>query len=209
MTFGKRSDHARRRPSPNHRAVAVLLGCWLLAAIAFGASGVIAGLKPPAPQLMLLAITALTLIVGWTNATLRAWAKTVDLRLVVAFHFVRFVGAYFLILERRGELPAAFALPAGWGDLLVAVLAVFLVFGGSPSSVGRTRLFRLWNLLGAVDILLVVATAARLAIADPASMSALAHLPLNLLLTFVVPLIIATHVLIAARLRANMRVAAT
>jgi hypothetical protein len=51
------------------------------------------------------------------------------------------------------------------------------------------------------DILYVVGTAARLAFADPASMSALLRLPLALLPTFLVPLIIASHVFIFSRLR--------
>jgi hypothetical protein len=49
---------------------------------------------------------------------------------------------------------------------------------------------------GAIDILFVVATASRLALADPDSMNALLHLPLSLLVTFLVPLIIADHVVV-------------
>jgi hypothetical protein len=51
-----------------------------------------------------------------------------------------------------------------------------------------------------LDILFVVATAARLALADPDSMQGLLHLPLSLLPTFLVPLIIASHVVLAIRL---------
>jgi hypothetical protein len=58
-----------------------------------------------------------------------------------------------------------------------------------------------WNVVGMLDIGFVVATAARLAAADPSSMRALLRLPLSLLPTFLVPLIIATHVWIFVRLR--------
>jgi hypothetical protein len=54
--------------------------------------------------------------------------------------------------------------------------------------------------LGLLDILFVVATAARLGLAAPASMQALLRLPLCLLPTFLVPLIITSHVLLAIRL---------
>ena len=57
-----------------------------------------------------------------------------------------------------------------------------------------------WNALGLLDILLVVANAARHAMANPASMAALVRLPLSLLPTFLVPLIIAGHFLIFVRL---------
>ena len=54
--------------------------------------------------------------------------------------------------------------------------------------------------LGLLDILFVVATAARVGTADPESMRALLVLPLSVLPTFLVPLIIASHVAIAVRL---------
>ena len=50
------------------------------------------------------------------------------------------------------------------------------------------------------DILFVVVTAARLGVADPESMAALLRLPLSLLPTFLVPLIIASHVVLGVRL---------
>ena len=180
----------------------VALSLWLLAAAAVGASGVLARLRPPAPQLVLVGLTLLLVVAWFASAGFRAWAGSLDLRAVVAFHLTRFVGAWFLVLYGRGELPYAFAIPAGWGDLAVALGA--LVLAGATPRLGRRgyrRALLAWNVLGLVDILAVVATAARLAIADPDSMSALLRMPLNLLLTFVVPVIIATHLLVFARLR--------
>jgi hypothetical protein len=58
---------------------------------------------------------------------------------------------------------------------------------------------RAWNPIGLADILFVVATAGRLALADPTSMRALTVLPLSLRPTFLVPITIASHVLILAR----------
>lgn len=55
-------------------------------------------------------------------------------------------------------------------------------------------------MLGLLDILFVVATAGRLGLAAPASMAAVLRLPLSLLPTFLVPLIITSHVLLAIRL---------
>lgn len=56
------------------------------------------------------------------------------------------------------------------------------------------------TLWGLIDILFVVATATRLALADPDSLRPLLHLPLSLLVTFLVPLIIASHVVVFWRL---------
>ena len=118
----------------------------------------------------------------------------------MAFHLTRFVGAYFLVLYARGELPYLFAVPGGWGDIAVAAGALLLVLL-VPELEAHPRWLFLWNLAGLADILFVVATATRLALADPASMSALLRLPLSLLPTFLVPLIIASHLLIFWRLR--------
>ncbi len=173
---------------------------WLGLALALGASGRLAGLRPPAPQLVLLGLTAVTVLAGVWVPSLRAWALRVDLRGVVALHLSRFVGIYFLVLYQRGELPYAFAVPGGSGDILVAALALVLLLGAPPRTRGRRLAYVAWNVVGLVDILFVVATAARLALGDPGSMAALLKLPLSLLPTYLVPLIIASHVLIAVRL---------
>jgi hypothetical protein len=107
---------------------------------------------------------------------------------------------YFLILSARGELPGGFAIPAGWGDIAIASGALVFVLLVPDLLAHRTALL-LWNLLGLVDILFVVASAARHVLAAPESMQALLVLPLGLVLTFLVPLIIATHVWLFQRLR--------
>jgi len=91
-------------------------------------------------------------------------------------------------------------VPGGWGDIAVASLAIVLLLIGAPSDGGRRAAYAVWNVLGLADILFVVVTAVRLGAADPASMAALQRLPLNLLPTFLVPLIIATHVILGIRL---------
>ncbi len=183
------------------RVVAAVGLVWLAAALAAGASGVLRTLRPPAPQLVLVALTVAVIVAGIRVPAVRGWALTVEVRKLVALHLTRFVGAYFIVLFRRGELPFAFAVPGGWGDMLVAAGALLLLASGPPTSRARRTAYALWNLLGLLDILFVVATATRLALANPESMEALLRLPLSLLPTFLVPLIIASHLLIAVRLR--------
>lgn len=177
---------------------------WLVVAIALGASGALQRLRPPGPQVVLLALTGALLIAWRLNKTFRAWLDALDLRAIVALHLSRFVGAYFLFLFGKGELPFGFAVPGGWGDIIVATSAGLLLL--SWSFVARDRRWlAIWNLAGFIDIIFVVATAAKHALADPASMAALLRLPLSLLPTFLVPLIIASHVLIFIRLRRDAR----
>ena len=174
---------------------------WLGIALALGGLGVISRLRPPFPQLVLLVLCAALIASYLCSRGFRTWARQIDPRAIVALHLSRFVGFYFLLLEARGELPRAFATPAGWGDILVASLAVLLLISGPPATLQHRRLYLVWNALGLADILFVVVTAARLGIVAPDSMKALLALPLSLLPTFLVPLIITSHLLMMVILK--------
>jgi hypothetical protein len=178
----------------------VAAAAWLLAAGVVGSSGWFAALSPPAPQLVLAGLTIALLLAVRLWSPLRQFVATVDLRALVLFHVTRFVGFYFLALHARGDLPWALAVPGGWGDNAVAATALLLVPLARPDTHGGRRAYLAWNVLGLLDILGVILIAARLAFADPGSMRALLRLPLSLLLTFVVPVIIVTHVLMLTRL---------
>ncbi len=175
------------------------LASWLGLAVTVGATGLLAKLRPPLPQIILFGLTAITLLLCRQWPALRAWTKSVPVRVLVAYHLVRFVGFYLLWLHTRGELPYAFAVPGGIGDIIVATLALLLL-RLNPEPASHRKFYLIWNVLGLVDISFVVATAARLALILPGSMDALLRMPLSLLPTFVVPLIFATHVLIFFRL---------
>jgi hypothetical protein len=140
------------------------------------------------------------LAAAWRLPAFRGWLATIDERWLVGLHLTRFVGAYFLYLYGQGQLPYAFAVPGGWGDIAVASLAVALLAWGSPRDARRRPAYVAWNVLGLADIVFVVATAGRLAATEPESMAALLRLPLSLLPTFLVPLIIASHVVLGVRL---------
>lgn len=185
--------------------VLITAAVWFLLAVLVGASGLPASIPPPFPQAVLLGLVVALLILFWQWPALREWALSVDIRALVLVHVSRFVGVYFLVLYGRGELPWAFAVPGGWGDIAVAAAALAVAALAPTRGAAGWAIYGLWNVVGLVDILLVVATAARLAMADPASMRALTRLPLSLLPSFLVPIIIATHVVILARLVASRR----
>ena len=188
-----------RTPMHSRLYLAIGLG-WLIGAVVLSASGWLATLRPPAPQLIVVGLTVAVIAAGALSPGFRMWLAGLNLRQIVALHVTRFVGAWFLVLYGRGELPFAFAVPGGWGDIAVATGAlIFVLF--VPDLLRRRPWLLAWNLLGLLDILYVVATAARLAFASPESMQALLRLPLSLLPTFLVPLIIAGHLYLFGRLR--------
>ena len=179
--------------------VRLIFWIWFAAAVLAGQQRWLQRLPPPATPAILFALTALALAAYFRVAALRDWFDRLDLRSLVLMHVSRFIGIYFLVLYRRGDLPYAFAVPGGVGDIAVAVGALLIVF--LPLGYERRhRYISIWNVFGFIDIMLVVLTAVWLNVSSPGQLNALTHLPLCLLPTFLVPLIIASHVIVFARI---------
>ncbi|HYP17120.1 MAG TPA: hypothetical protein VEQ65_07895 [Opitutus sp.] len=179
--------------------VRLVLWVWFIAAFFAGRSLLLQRLPAVATPLIALGLTGLLVLVYRLVAPVRAWANAIDVRALVLLHVTRLVGLYLLFLYREGELPSALAVPAGVGDTAVAVLALVVVFFPFAAAT-RTRALYLWNVVGFVDLLLVLVTAARLGLGEPRAVLALTQLPLSLLPTLLVPLLLASHLLVFARL---------
>jgi hypothetical protein len=175
---------------------------WLLVAISVGRLGLLQRIPPSAIQGVLFGLTALLILSYFKIRAFRTWVDGLDVRALVLLHLTRFVGIYFLVLYRRGELPYAFAVPGGIGDIVVAVFALLIALIPLNESL-RLRAISIWNVVGLIDILLVVFSAARIGLSGGYGLRPLTYLPLSLLPTFLVPLIIATHLAIFARLKAT------
>jgi hypothetical protein len=173
---------------------------WLIAALLVGHYRLMQRLPTPAVQGILFALTGIVLLLYQKAPVLRSWMDRLDLRALVSLHLTRFVGFYFLFLHQQGALPREFAVPAGWGDIITATLALPVCFLPMHDNV-RRRAITVWNVIGFLDIMMVVATAARLGLQGNVQIRAFTVLPLSLLPTFLVPLIIATHVIIFLQLR--------
>lgn len=187
-----------RPAAPFPMALRALGLLWLFCALAVGKLHLLARIPTPAIPAIVLGLSGLLLLAYRTADPLRAWVDGLDLRALVALHLTRFVGFYFLHLEAHDRVPPVF-FEAGVGDVVVALLALAVILLPLTPAV-RLRAFTIWNVIGLLDILYVVANAGRLALTAPAGMHEFLHLPLSLLPTFLVPLIIATHVIIFIRL---------
>jgi len=181
----------------SNRIVVLVFVGWFCFAV--GLSGWFYNVSAPVVATTIWALTALLLLACWKISPIRAWALSIDVRWLVLLHVTRlFAGTYFLILCQRSQLPCGFARPAGWGDIVVAVLALAVVSAIRTES--AKKLLLIWNTLGLIDIILVVFNALRFGLKDWPAMHALREFPLSLLPTFLVPIIIASHVLIFVRL---------
>jgi hypothetical protein len=189
--------HTETSPWPLY---AILLA-WGAVALVAGGVGAVAR-SPVPPPIVVAALTAAGVLAWRGSAKVRGWVRAVPPRGLVAVHLVRFVGAWFIVLYRRGELPFAFAVPGGWGDIVAAAGAAALLLGAFPALTRgwRTALYA-WNTLGLLDIVFVVTTAARISFADPDALVPLTRLPLSLLPTFFVPLIVLSHLRLFGWLR--------
>jgi hypothetical protein len=182
----------------------LLLWLWFGAAVAAGHFLVLARLPAFAMQGVLAGTTLVLLYAYVRFSGVRGWIDSIDLRALVLLHVSRFVGIYFLILHQRGELPRAFAVPGGIGDIIVATMALPVALAPLDPPL-RRRAILIWNVVGFFDILMVIITATRLNLEHPGQLRALTYLPLSLLPTFLVPLIIATHVFIFVRIAREQR----
>ncbi len=179
------------------RNVAIVLLLWFLGAVAVGLSGIYYGVPAPVVGLTNGALTLVTLLLLLRIASLREWVDNLPIRTLVLYHTIRFVGVAFLLLYSSGAIPNEFALAAGWGDIFVAATALVVAFVATPIASKRDwSIVLVWNLIGLADILMVLVSAIRIGITDYEQVVVISDFPMSLLPTFVVPLILVTHVLI-------------
>ena len=116
-------------------------------------------------------------------------------------HSLRVVGVLFLIVMAQGHLPAAFALPAGLGDIAIGVSAPF-VARRLARGTGRAGAVR-FNVLGILDLIVagIIGFLLLGLVEVTPSTAPLTLLPLALIPTAAVPLAIALHIVSLRRLR--------
>lgn len=138
----------------------------------------------------------------------REWVLALDIRHLILLHSWRMVGFGFVFLYFHDRLPALFALPAGLGDGMAAIGAVFLGIAlyEKATSVSTRRIF-LWNTFGLVDFIVAVTmgvltrTGELLYLGGPVSSDIMGSFPLALIPGFAVPFYVITHLIIYAKLR--------
>ena len=168
---------------------------WLFVATLVGYSGVLRTTRLPMPALG-VAIALVLIAAVAIRRDYRARALRAGVRPLIAVHLTRFGGIYVLMLANRGLLPRDFALAAGWGHIVIAVLAAILLLAVRPDTKAGRNAILAWNALGVFDVLLIFAAAVRMVAPDQILQAGFTSLPLSLLPTFLAPLIVVTHVLI-------------
>jgi hypothetical protein len=116
----------------------------------------------------------------------------------------RVVGVAFIIVMALGKLPAAFALPAGLGDIAVGIAAPFIarrLARGERSGATWFNILGILDLVVAVSIGFLAGLGPNRLLGISPSTADVALLPLALIPTTAVPLAVALHITSLIRLR--------
>jgi hypothetical protein len=131
----------------------------------------------------------------------RQFVLSLNPRLLTLAQSWRLIGFTFVLLQARELLPAVFALPAGYGDMLIGASATLAAWKLADPS--RRLGFMIWQILGITDLVTAVGlgTTSRLISPEGISMGAMTALPLSLVPTFLVPLFFILHLICIAQAR--------
>jgi hypothetical protein len=189
--------------------VAVIL--WFVAAFFAGLAGYIN--EPGVPPVVLGSFIIIP-IIGFIAAYLisdsfRAFTHNINLTLLVGSHLWRLVGIGFVIGWLKGTLPAGFAIPAGFGDIIAAAGALILIPMIRKGTARRGWLLA-WNIFGLLDLLNAVITGILYSnssfgiLSRGVTTEPMVAFPVSMIPSFFVPLFILLHLLTFKRI-ANMK----
>lgn len=187
----------------------VLLAILAAAAYYVGATGLVAvdASQPFRPVAYTVAIPVALFVAAYRlSPRLRQFVLAQDLRTLTMLQLWRVLEFAFLFLYAHDTLPALFAWPAGFGDILIGFTAPLIVarLNRDPNFATSHR-FLTFHALGLVDFALAVtaatfASGAYPALYDGALTSApMETWPLNLFPSFFVPLFIIAHIVVILR----------
>ncbi|MEM9068001.1 MAG: hypothetical protein AAGE52_05820 [Myxococcota bacterium] len=185
-----------------NRSIFVPLLLWMAASAVVALSGVLTMERRGLVPLSILGASLALVFLYWKRTRFREQVDAIDVRWWLGLHVLRApIGAAFLWMEAHGGLPSLFAQRAGWGDLVAGAGAFGLLFGGAWLRTPRgQQVAWIWNLVGFLDIAVVVGTAQYLLfVAGDEGMLVLTNFPWAMLPTFLVPLVITTHLLLFRR----------
>jgi hypothetical protein len=181
---------------------------WFLAACLAGLRGLVN--QAGGPPLVLFGFVVVP-ILGFVAAYrfspgFRAFARRIDLALLVGSHLWRFVGLAFVVAWLNGALPAGFAVPEGFGDIVAAAGALALVPMLRRGTASRGWLLA-WNTWGLVDLVSALAMGVLysdgpLGLLAPGTVTTrwMVTFPVSLIPTFFVPLFLLLHALTFVRI---------
>lgn len=184
--------------------IAGVLAAWFVAALLLARAGVFrAVVDGPLPPTIIYGITVPILIGIAFVLSSRAFGRVlaaVPQHGLIGIQVYRTLGVIFLVSHANGLLPGVFAIPAGYGDILVGLTAAVVAYLYAKKGLQVRRAVIGWNGLGIVDLLMAVtlgflSSPGRfqiLSLGEPNEV--ISAYPLVMIPVFAVPLFILLHV---------------
>ena len=209
MVFG--SNNINENPSNLTRTVFAIGAAWFLLVLVTAISGGFNYSAGERPLSILLAVTLPVIVFStcyFSIPSFKEWVLAIDMRRLILLHSWRMIGMGFVFLYFQDRLPALFALPAGIGDAMAAIGAVFLGIAlyENKESVSKSRIWQ-WNAFGLIDFFLAVSlgvltrTGEVLHTHGQVGSDLMGSFPTAIVPGFFVPMYIITHLIIFAQLR--------
>ncbi len=179
-----------------------VLVAWFLAMVWLGLRGAFGGTGGPPIGLALALLVPLAVFALDTRlrGPLFEGLRRFDLAGLIALQTYRVGGVFFLVAWMAGDLPGAFALPAGLGDIAVGAAAPFVAAAVAARRPGHRALALGWNILGLADLVNALFQGVSHSpppygfLAGNVTTAAVTQYPLSLIPTFGVPLALILHI---------------
>jgi len=160
----------------------------------------VAPTAPNTPILLAILTPPLLGVVAYLALpSFRDWVLALDPMLLISLHSWRMLGGVFVFLYFYDMLPAAFAFPAGLGDMAVGAVAPFVALALlHQKDFMRSRRFWAFHFFGLLDFVIAVSVGTMTRVEIPglvegATSVATGQFPLALIPAFIVPALILVH----------------
>ena len=180
-------------------ALVIAIAIWFTVVVFLGASGFVHKSPELLAATMIVPLLAL-MIAGWLMPTLQMAEQSVPLEVLVLISALRILCGTYLFEAGTG-IDGDWAVPAAISGILLGLSAVPVgLFAVPAQDTGKWLALFAWNLLGTVDAVVAPIAAIVLGFSERGSMLSLMQMPMFLLASFVLPLVLWTHVRIGKRL---------
>jgi hypothetical protein len=178
-------------------ATAGVVAAWGAAVVAGAESGFFASIDMPLIAIIVAATIIVPTLVYFASPRLKAYVDAIGHRPIMMFHMWRVPAALlFFWYGAKGELPTAFWVLAGTGDLIAGGYAAYLTL--KPESVRRYLSF---HLFGFADFVVAVGTGLTFTLLQDPRMALITTLPMALIPLWGVGISGATHLIAFDMLR--------
>jgi len=194
---------------------ATIAGLWIGFAIALGTTGIYAVAATPVPAVGVM-VALPSIVIGAAallSSGVRATLLALPVPLLLGLNALRILpGAFILLLASQGKLSGPFPQSAGWGDIIVGVIAIPLMLVAARNFAGSRSAVLAWNILGTLDLMEAVALGVLSAPGSPLQIfggavgsTGMWSLPWSSVPTLLVPFYFITHGIVFAHLAQGAR----